>query len=105
MRIGITCAQPYMHHAKAQSALQVKSSVQITAETDTVQFSDLSREKLAQLADSQLAAEMAEEASSRAGRQQKLDDVRKKIAEGYYSNPDVLRKIAERITDNNEESL
>jgi anti-sigma28 factor (negative regulator of flagellin synthesis) len=105
MRIGMTGPQPDIHYARAQSALQEKSSEQTTAETDTVQFSDLSREKLAQMADSQLAAEIAEEASYRAGREQKLDDVRKKIAEGYYNNPDVLRKIAERITDNNEENL
>jgi len=105
MRIGITGAQLFVHPPKEQNARTGTSASPIPAETDTVQFSDLSREKLAQLADSQLAAEQAEEASYRAGREQKLDDVRKRIADGYYNNPDVLRKIAERITDNNEESL
>jgi Anti-sigma-28 factor, FlgM len=105
MKIGTIGATQYLLAAISRHPSAVAPPAERLAGADTVQISDLSRAKLAQMADSSLAAERAEEASARAGREQKLTDVRQRITEGYYSNPDVLRKIAERITDNNEENL
>lgn len=105
MKIGMNGAMPERHVITARSIESASVPAQREVGTDTVQISDLSRARLAELADSALEAERAEEASSQVAHQQKLDDVREKISRGYYNDPDVLRKIAERITDNNDEYL
>jgi len=105
MRIGMCGALPRREAATLRPVITASVPAQQEVGTDSVQISDLSRAKLAELADSALEAERAEESGSQDARQQKLDDVREKISRGYYNNPDVLRKIADRITDNNDEYL
>ncbi|MEW5797144.1 MAG: hypothetical protein AB1772_12410 [Candidatus Zixiibacteriota bacterium] len=69
---------------------------------DKAEISDEARARLAELADQELARESQEpqpvSLDEHSG-ENRLDIIKKRIASGYYSDPEVRSKIVDRLID------
>ncbi len=64
--------------------------------SDRVEISDAARKRLAELAD---AARRELPAIEHAEKLARLNDIRARIRSGYYDQPEVKRRIADRLAD------